>query len=50
MGNGNTQDISAGLAAIPSGQTANFDTNGNNVTFAAGVSGSGGLNKLGAGA
>ena len=47
---GNTEDISSGLAAIPSGQTANFDTNGNNVAFAAGVSGSGGVNKLGGGA
>ena len=46
---GNTQDISAGLAAIPAGQTANFDTNGNNVTFNTGVAGSGGLNKLGGG-
>ena len=44
----NTEDVSAGLAAIPSGQTANLDTNGNNVAFAAGVTGSGGLSKLGA--
>ena len=46
---GNTQDISAGLAAIASGQTAKFDTNGNNVVFNAAVSGSGGLSKQGAG-
>ena len=47
---GNSEDVSAGLAAIPSGQTARFDTNGNNVAFAAGVTGGGGLRKLGGGA
>ena len=46
---GNTQDVSAGFAPIASGQTAYLDTNGNNVTFAAGLSGNGGLTKLGGG-
>jgi len=46
---GNTQDISAGIAPISAGQTAFLDTNSNNVTFATGLSGSGGLTKIGAG-
>ena len=45
---GNTLDISARLAPLgASGGT--FDTNGNNVSFAASISGSGGLVKAGAG-
>ncbi|MGA2069115.1 MAG: autotransporter-associated beta strand repeat-containing protein, partial [Thermoguttaceae bacterium] len=44
----NTQDVSAGIAAIPSGQAAMIDTNGNAVSFGTGLSGSGGLVKLGA--
>jgi autotransporter-associated beta strand protein len=45
---GNTTDISARLAPLgASGGT--FDTNGNNVTLAAGLSGSGGLAKQGSG-
>jgi len=47
---GNTQDISSGLTATTSSQTAIFDTNTNNVAFATGVSGSGALTKIGAGA
>ena len=46
---GNTQDVSAGFAPIAAGQSANIDTNGNNVTFAAGLSGLGSLTKYGAG-
>ena len=42
-------DVSAAIAPIAAGQTAAIDTNGNNVTFAAGLSGSGGLTKYGAG-
>jgi autotransporter-associated beta strand protein/T5SS/PEP-CTERM-associated repeat protein len=45
---GNTSDISAQLAVIGSGG-ATFDTNGNNVSFAAALSGSGGLTKAGGG-
>jgi autotransporter-associated beta strand protein/T5SS/PEP-CTERM-associated repeat protein len=45
---GNTSDISAQLAAIGSGG-ATFDTNGNNVSFATGLTGSGGLTKAGGG-
>ena len=45
---GNTLDISARLAPLgAAGGT--FDTNGNNVSFATGLSGSGGLTKAGAG-
>ena len=47
---GNTEDVSPYVAAIPSGVTAGFDTNGNTVAFATAISGSGGLNKLGGGA
>ena len=46
---GNTQDISAGIAPIANGQTAILDTNGNNVSFATGLSGGGGLTKTGMG-
>ena len=46
---GNTQDISAGIAPIAGGQTAILDTNGNDVSFATGLSGSGGLTKVGGG-
>jgi autotransporter-associated beta strand protein len=45
---GTTTDISARLAALGAGG-ATFDTNGNNVTFATGLSGAGGLVKTGAG-
>ena len=45
---GNTSDISAQLAAIGSGG-ATFDTNGNNVSFATTLTGSGGLTKAGSG-
>lgn len=48
---GNTLDVSSspGIASIPSGKTANLDTNGNNVTFGASLNGAGGLTKIGAG-
>ncbi|MGA2620279.1 MAG: autotransporter-associated beta strand repeat-containing protein, partial [Thermoguttaceae bacterium] len=46
---GNTQDISAGIAPVAGGQTAILDTNNNNVSFATGLSGSGGLVKAGSG-
>ncbi len=46
---GNTQDVSAAIAAIAAGQAAAIDTNGNTVAFGAGLSGAGGLTKLGAG-
>ena len=46
---GNTQDVSAAIAPIASGQTALIDTNGNNVSFYSAISGSGGLTKLGPG-
>ena len=45
---GTTTDISTRLAAFGAGG-ATFDTNGNNVTLAASLSGSGGLTKIGAG-
>ena len=45
---GTTTDISSQLAAIGS-NGASFDTNGNSVTFGTGLSGSGGVTKLGAG-
>jgi uncharacterized protein with beta-barrel porin domain len=45
---GNTTDISGRLAAFGSGG-ATFDTNGNNVTFASALSGTGGLTKAGNG-
>ena len=46
---GNTQDVSAGIAPIAAGQTVILDTAGNNVNFATGLSGSGGLAKVGGG-
>ena len=45
---GNTTDISARLAALGAGG-GTFDTNGNNVAFATGLGGSGGLVKTGTG-
>jgi len=45
---GTTTDISARLAAIGS-NGGTFDTNGNTVTFATGLTGTGGLTKIGAG-
>lgn len=47
--NAHSQDVSARLAAIPTGKIATFDTNGNNVTFANAVSGAGSLTKSGNG-
>ena len=47
---GNTLDVSASLAAIPTAVTATIDTNANNVTFASAISGNGALQKVGAGA
>jgi fibronectin-binding autotransporter adhesin len=47
---GNTLDVSAGIAPIPPSVTAGFDTNGNNITLATALSGSGGVTKAGAGA
>ena len=46
---GNSQDISSGFAPIAAGQFAILDTNGNNVSFASPLGGSGGLTKVGAG-
>jgi autotransporter-associated beta strand protein len=46
---GSTTDISARLAAFGAGG-ASFDTNGNNVTLASTLAGTGGLTKLGQGA
>jgi len=45
---GNTTDISSRLSAI-GGAGATFDTNGNNVTFATGLGGTGGFTKQGNG-
>jgi fibronectin-binding autotransporter adhesin len=45
---GNTTDISSRLAALGA-NGGTFDTNGNNVSFATGLSGAGGLVKQGAG-
>ncbi|MGA2066341.1 MAG: autotransporter-associated beta strand repeat-containing protein, partial [Thermoguttaceae bacterium] len=45
----NTQDVSAYIAPIVTGQAAILDTNGNNVTFNTPISGAGGLTKAGAG-
>jgi fibronectin-binding autotransporter adhesin len=44
----NTQDVSSAVAPIGAGG-AGIDTNGNNVTFASSLSGTGGLTKYGAG-
>ena len=46
---GNTQDISSKISISSSSQTACLDTNGNNVTFATAIGGTGGLTKLGSG-
>ena len=46
---GNTQDVSPAIASIGSGQAAKIDTNGNSVFFGSGLSGNGGLMKLGSG-
>jgi fibronectin-binding autotransporter adhesin len=48
-GSGVANDLSPRIAAIASGTTAGIDTGGNNVTFATGLSGAGGIAKLGAG-
>ena len=40
---GNTQDVSAAIVPIPSGVTAGIDLNGNSVTFASTLTGSGSL-------
>ncbi|NVO12426.1 MAG: autotransporter domain-containing protein [Rhodoplanes sp.] len=45
---GNTTDISARLTALGS-NGGTFDTNGNDVTFASGLTGTGGVTKAGAG-
>jgi autotransporter-associated beta strand protein len=44
---GNTQDISSGLAPIAAGQSAILDTNGNGVSFASALTGTGGLTLVG---
>lgn len=46
---GNTQDVSAGFAAIAAGQTAFLDLNGNSVGFASALTGSGALTLGGTG-
>ncbi len=46
---GNTDDVSAGMAPIPAGQSAVLDTNGNDVSLTTPLSGDGGLTKLGDG-
>lgn len=46
---GNTQDISARLAAISGGATATFDVGANNVTAATAINGAGHWTKTGAG-
>lgn len=46
---GNTQDISADLAAIPVGVVATIDTGANSVSFANALSGSGAITKAGTG-
>ena len=48
-GSNNTQDVSSAMAPIAAGQAASIDTNGNSVVFNSGLSGTGGLTKLGAG-
>lgn len=44
-----TLDVSGKIDAVPSGQVAKIDTNGNEVTFATPMGGDGGLTKLGTG-
>ena len=44
---GNSQDISSQFTPIVAGKTASLDTNGNNVTLASPITGSGGLTRLG---
>jgi autotransporter-associated beta strand protein len=46
---GNTQDVSGRIAAIASGKSAIFDTNGNRVVFSHTLSGAGSLIKMGVG-
>jgi autotransporter-associated beta strand protein len=48
-GSGVANDLSPRIAAIASGTTAGIDTGDNNVTFATGLTGAGGIAKLGAG-
>ena len=45
----NTQDLSARIQPIAGGLTATFNTNGNDVTFANGLGGDGGVTKAGLG-
>jgi autotransporter-associated beta strand protein len=44
-----TRDLSARIAALASGTVAGIDTGANKVTFASGLTGTGGIAKLGAG-
>jgi len=44
---GSSTDISSQLAAIGQSNGATFDTNGVNVSFGSGLSGSGGITKTG---
>ncbi len=46
---GNTQDVSSGFAPIAAGQAAILDLNGNSVSFASSLSGSGGVTLVGSG-
>jgi fibronectin-binding autotransporter adhesin len=46
---GNTQDVSGKFAPIADGAVAQLDTNGNNVTLASAITGTGGIAKLGTG-
>ena len=45
----NTEDVSALIGSIDSGQSAILDTNGNDVTFTTALTGDGGLTKIGDG-
>ncbi|MCX5653612.1 MAG: autotransporter-associated beta strand repeat-containing protein [Planctomycetota bacterium] len=46
---GSTIDVSGRINAVAGGQLAKIDTNSNDVSFGTGISGDGGLSKLGAG-
>ena len=48
-GTGVATDLSSKISSVGSGKTATIDTNGNNVTYAAGLSGAGNFVKIGAG-